>query len=443
MDIAIPITFSIVLILGNGYFSAAELAVVSSKKMRLEQARDEGNPRAQAALEVGEDSDALFATIQVYITLLGFFASAVSATTLSGPFSAWMRSLGVGWLTDISAPLATVIITLIVSYVTIVVGEVFPKRLGWAHPEAVSMALAPSLKAFSLIAKPLVKLTAGSSEALARLFHVGSPEDHNAVSEDEIKVLVADNEDLLPDEKRMIHEILDMSETVARDIMTPRTDIIFAEDNETVKQTLDRMRGTGYSRLPVFHENQDRITGVVKFKDLLPAVLDDREDDLVGDYTTEAFFVPETKDIFPMLSEMQTNRQQMAIAVDEYGGVSGLITIEDIVEEIVGEIVDETDMEGRYITRLTDTEWLVDGSLPVEDAVESGLPLVESDEYETIAGWLIDLIDTIPQVGEDFEYEGYRFTVQNMRRNRIQVIRVEKLSQPESAHDGAEGDSSK
>ncbi len=433
MDIFIPIIFSIVLILGNGYFSAAELAVVSAKKMRLEQARDEGDPRAQAALDVAADSDALFATIQVYITLLGFFASAVSATTLSGPFAAWMSSLGIDWLTGISGPLATIIITFIVSYVTIVVGEVFPKRLGWAHPEAVSMALAPSLKVFNFIATPLVKLTAASSEALARLFHVGSPEDHDAISEEEIKVLVADNEELLPDEKRMIHEILDMSDTLARDIMTPRTDIIFVEDVTTVKQTLERMRGTGYSRLPVFHETPDRILGMVKFKDLLPAVLDDREDDLVSDYLTEIPFVPETKDIFPLLSEMQTNRQQMAVVVDEYGGCSGLITIEDIVEEIVGEIVDETDLEAGYVTSLNEREWLVDGSLPVEDAVKAGLPLEESDNYETIAGWLIDMIDAIPQVGEDFEYEGFRFTVRTMRRHRIQVIHVERLPQREPA----------
>ena len=433
MDIFIPIIFSIVLILGNGYFSAAELAVVSAKKMRLEQARDEGDPRAQAALDVAADSDALFATIQVYITLLGFFASAVSATTLSGPFAAWMSSLGIDWLTGISGPLATIIITFIVSYVTIVVGEVFPKRLGWAHPEAVSMALAPSLKVFNFIATPLVKLTAASSEALARLFHVGSPEDHDAISEEEIKVLVADNEELLPDEKRMIHEILDMSDTLARDIMTPRTDIIFVEDVTTVKQTLERMRGTGYSRLPVFHETPDRILGMVKFKDLLPAVLDDREDDLVSDYLTEIPFVPETKDIFPLLSEMQTNRQQMAVVVDEYGGCSGLITIEDIVEEIVGEIVDETDLEDGYVTSLNEREWLVDGSLPVEDAVKAGLPLEESDNYETIAGWLIDMIDAIPQVGEDFEYEGFRFTVRTMRRHRIQVIHVERLPQREPA----------
>lgn len=195
----------------------------------------------------------------------------------------------------------------------------------------------------------------------------------------------------------MIHEIIDLGDTTAHEIMTPRADIMFVEDTETVKQALDRMRGTGYSRLPVFHEDYDRIVGVVKYKDLVPALMDDREDAQVGEFAHEAFFVPETKDIFPMLSEMQTSRQQMAIVVDEYGGTDGLITIEDIVEEIVGEIIDETDLESKYVTQLSDTEWLVDGSLPVEDAIELGWPLEESDDYETIAGWLIDMVDTIPR----------------------------------------------
>ena len=177
----------------------------------------------------------------------------------------------------------------------------------------------------------------------------------------------------------------------------------------------------------MFHEDHDRIVGVVMYKDLVPAILDDREDDLVGEYAQEAYFVPETKDIFPMLSEMQTSRQQMAIVVDEYGGTDGLITLEDIVEEIVGEIVDETDLENKYLTPLSETEWLVDGNFPVEDALELGWPVRESEDYDTFAGWLLDAVDTIPQLGDEFEIEGYRFVIESMRRRRIQVIRVVKL----------------
>lgn len=429
MTIAISIFVTFILIIANGYFSAAEMSLVNARRTKLQAEADEGDARAVKALEVGAQSDELLATIQVFITLLGFFASAAAATTLSEPFAAWMESLGLSL--SVAGPLATVIITLIVSYVSIVIGELFPKRIALADPEGVSKSLAGSVAAFEHAARPLVKLTSASSNGLARLLHVKTADDRQSVSEEEIKYIVTDNDELLPDEKRMIHEIIDLGDTTAHEIMTPRADMMFVEDTETVKQALDRMRGTGYSRLPVFHEDYDRIVGVVKYKDLVPALMDDREDAQVGEFAHEAFFVPETKDIFPMLSEMQTSRQQMAIVVDEYGGTDGLITIEDIVEEIVGEIVDETDLESKYVTQLSETEWLVDGSLPVEDAIELGWPLEESDDYETIAGWLIDMVDTIPQMGDDYEINGYRFVVQSMRRHRISIMRVQFTGRPQ------------
>ena len=244
------------------------------------------------------------------------------------------------------------------------------------------------------------------------------------VSEDEIKELVDDADELLEDEKRMIGEILDLDELTVSDVMQPRVDIIAAQDSETVYAVLERMRGTGYSRLPVYHESLDQIIGIVHYKDLIPAVLDGEVDGPVTDYVHEALFVPETKDLFPLLSEMQTNRQQMAIVVDEYGGTDGLITLEDIVEEIVGDIIDETDAETALVTRLGEGEWLVDGRCPVENAQELGWPVVESAQYETIAGWLLDTVDVVPQVGDEFVVDGYRFKVRTMRRRRIRTLHV-------------------
>lgn len=433
MSIGVAILITAVLILGNSYFSAAEMSLCVARRTRLQAFIDEGRPGAKRALALAEEPDEVLATIQVYITLLAFFASAVAATTFSDPFAQMLAGLGVP--ANVANPLSTVLITLLVSYITIVVGELFPKRVGLSDPEGWSIRLAPSFLFFQKLAKPLVVLTAASSNALAKIFGVRSAEERQVVSEEEIKYIVTDNKELLPDEKRMIHEIIDLGDTVAHEIMTPRPDMIFVEDIETVKQALDRMRGTGYSRLPVFHEDHDRIVGVVMYKDLVPALMDDRADDPVGDYVNEAYFVPENKDIFPMLSEMQTNRQQMAIVVDEYGGTDGLITIEDIVEEIVGEIIDETDLESKYVTKLADDEWLVDGSFPVEDAIEMGWPLKASEGYETIAGWLLDAVDTIPQTGDEFEVNGYRYTIQHMRRRRIQTMRVKRLEVPETEED--------
>ena len=247
------------------------------------------------------------------------------------------------------------------------------------------------------------------------------------VSEEEIKELVDDNDELLDDEKRMIGEILELDELTVSDVMQPRVDIIAVQDTETVRTALERMRGTGYSRLPVFHEDLDHVIGIAHYKSLVPAVLDGDTDGPITDHMQKALFVPETKDLFPLLSEMQTNRQQMAIVVDEYGGTDGLITLEDIVEEIVGEIIDETDSEVPYVTRLTDDEWLIDGRLPVEDALNMGWPVVESDQYDTIAGWLLHVADAIPQVGDEVVVEGYRFKVRTMRRRRIRTVQVMRL----------------
>lgn len=263
------------------------------------------------------------------------------------------------------------------------------------------------------------------------------------VSEEEIKDIVADNDELADDEKRMIHDIIDLGDMSVHEIMQPRVDMIMVEDTETVRTAVERMHGTGYSRLPIFHEDADHIIGIVHYKNLVGPLIDGREDDLAVKYAFEPLFVPETKDIFPLLKEMQTNRQQMAIVVDEYGGTDGLITVEDIIEEIVGEIVDEYDMEGKEITKLSDGVWRVDGRFPVEDAAALGWPVSEPEDYETIAGWLIDTLDFVPEMGDEFTVGGYSFKIERMRRSRISTIRVERLAGGADVAEEGEGQQEK
>jgi len=280
------------------------------------------------------------------------------------------------------------------------------------------------IKLVERLTRPVVALLTASTNLIARLFGIKSADDRQNVSEEEIKFLVTEQDTLLDEEKRMIQEIFDLGDTVAREVMTPRVDMISIEDDTTVGSTINRMRGTGFSRLPVYNENPDRIIGIAMLKDLLVPLADDRVDDPITDYMREAMFVPETKDILPLLGEMQTSHQQVAIVVDEYGGTAGIISVEDIVEEIVGEIADEFDPDNKYQTQLSETEWLIDGRLPTDDALELGFPVSEGDSYETIAGWLLDTIDSVPQVGDSFEVEGFTFKVQSMRRSRISLLRV-------------------
>ena len=442
MDIGISIVVTLGLVLVNGYFSMSEMAVVNAKQVMLQKEADEGDRRAKRALALATDSGNFLATIQVAITLVGFFASAAASTNLSSPLAQWFSGWGIDWLTFIAPALSPILITLAVSYLSIVVGELVPKRIALSDAERVSKMVAGPLGVFRTIAKPLVWLTSASANALSCLFHIKSSDDRQSVSEEEIKYIVKDNDELLDDEKRMIHDILDLGDMTVREVMQPRVDMIFVEDVETVRQAVDRMRGTGYSRLPVYREDYDTIVGIVHYKDLVAPILDGKGDEPVGHYAYEALFVPETKDVYPLLSEMQTNRQQMAIVVDEYGGTDGLITVEDILEEIVGEIGDETDVEdGKYVSTIAEDEWVVDGRLPVDEAAELGWPVVDSDDYETIAGWLMDTIDVVPQMGDEFVISGYRFKIQAMRRRRISTIRVTRLPEPsgEDASDEAAG----
>ena len=441
MDIWISIVVTFVLVLVNGYFSMSEMALVNAKQVLLQRDAEEGDKRAAKALALAADSGQFLATIQVAITLVGFFASAAAATNLSEPLAHWLSSFGIGWLSAIAPGLAPVLITLAVSYLSIVVGELVPKRIALADAERMSKSVAGPLMVFQKIVSPLVSLTSASANGLARLLRIKDTSERQNVSEEEIKYMVTDNDELLDDEKRMIHDILNLGDMSVHEIMQPRVDMILVEDTDTVHQAIVRMRGTGYSRLPVYHEDIDRIVGIVHYKDLVAPLMDGKDDEPVSAYAYEAMFVPETKDIYPLLAEMQTNRQQMAIVVDEYGGTDGLITIEDIVEEIVGEIVDETDRENPFVEEEGEGCWLVDGRFPVEDAELLGWPVEESPDYETIAGWLLSMLDSVPQTGDAYDFDGYRFKIQSMRRSRILLMRVERLDDDPTVLDGTSEDS--
>lgn len=266
-----------------------------------------------------------------------------------------------------------------------------------------------------------------STSFLHRARRLFSKRTMRDVSEDEIKSLVDDADNLIDDKKRMIGEILDLDELAVSDVMTPRVDMIGISDDETVRSALERMLGTGYSRMPVFHEDLDTIVGVIHLKDLVQPALDGQESQVAVQFCHDAFFIPETKDLFSLLREMQEKRQQMAVVVDEYGGTDGLITVEDIVEEIVGEIIDESDSQHAFLIDQGKGEWIADGRLTVEDACEAGFPIEESPQYDTIAGWFMSVIDAVPQIGREIQHEGFCFRVQDMRRRRIRLLHISRV----------------
>lgn len=423
MDVAISIVVTFLLTLANGYFSASELAVVSAKRAILEPEAEEGDKRSQAVLKLSADSGQFLATIQVAITLVGFASSAFASTSLSDPLGGWFMSLGMP--EAIAQPLAPVIITLAVSYLSIVVGELVPKRIALADSEGVAKSVSGVIRTFMHVARPFVWLTSKSANGLSALLGIASADEREGVSEEEIKYMVTDADELSDQEKSMIHEVIDLGDTIAREVMVPRVDMTAMEDTSTLSEVLTVMRRTGYSRIPIYHDSVDRIVGIAHIKDLISPILDDgRGADPVAAHVRTADYVPDTKDIIPLLSEMQSSHDQMVIVVDEYGGTAGIITVEDIVEEVVGEIEDEFDPDNKYLTQLSDREWLVDGRFSIDDAIELGWPIEDNEEYETVAGFVLELADKLPRPGDVIEKDGYQFRVQSMRGRRLSMLRV-------------------
>jgi putative hemolysin len=422
------------LLLLNGYFAAAEIALISARRAMLVQAAEDGSPGAKAALKLTADPSRLLATIQIGITLVGFMASAAAAVSLGAALEAWLRGLPVPGIGRVAGALSVVLITIIVSYVTLVLGELTPKRIGLRYADAVAQSVSRPIAVMARLTAPAVWVLARSTDAVSRLLRV-EPGGRPGVTEEEIKLLVTEQGTLLDEEKRMIHEIFELGDTVAREIMVPRVDAEMLPRTAPVDDALRVFRRTGFSRLPVYDEDPDRIVGTLLLKDIVVAGRPGEfPDGVVAELMRPPFFVPETKPILGLLAEMRGTRSHMAIVVDEHGGTAGLVTIEDIMEEIVGEIADEFDPDRQYVRPVAEGEWVVDGRLPIEDVRDIlGVPVPESEEYDTLAGWVLMELGHIPVPGETVTAHGAVVRVQTVRRRRIVRLGVSTVSSPEQA----------
>ncbi len=424
--------WEILLILGfillNGYFAAAEIALISARRAALTAAAEEGSAGARAALKLTQDPSRLLATVQIGVTLLSLGSSALAAVSLGSVIETWLRGLPVPGAPRFAAGLSVLIVTLAVSYLTLVLGELTPKRIGLRYAERVASAVSRPIGLLSTAAAPFVWLLSASSGVVTRLLGV-QPGGRPGVTEEEIKLLVTEQGTLLEEEKRMIHEIFEIGDTVAREIMVPRVDAVMIADDAPLGDALGVFRRTGFSRLPVYHEDPDRVVGVLLLKDIVVGALPEHlEVQTAADMMRPPYFVPETKQILGLLTEMRATRSHMAIVVDEYGGTAGIVTIEDIVEEVVGEIADEFDRDRQYIQPLSATESVVDARLNIEDAREMlGLDVPGSEEYDTLAGWVLMELGHIPTSGETVTTEdGTRVRVATVRRRRIVRLTVTK-----------------
>ena len=430
-ELTVKLVLLTVLILVNAFFAMSEIAIISLNDAKMEKMADEGHKKAKLVLKLTSNSTKFLSTIQIGVTLAGFLSSASAATSFAEMLTDAITKV-VDVPQSVIAPVSVVVITLIISYFSLVFGELAPKRIGMQVPEKVAFAVVKPLLVISKITTPFVKFLSLSTNAVVRILGFDPNADEEVVTEEEIRMMVdvGGEKGVIEDtQKEMINNIFEFDDLDAGDIMTHRTDVIAADINTV---TLDEFMGLaieyGRSRIPLYDEDIDNIVGIVYVKDLLKYVGKEvKAKGTLKNIMREPYFIPETKACGELFKEMSSRKIQMAVVVDEYGVTAGILTLEDIVEAIMGNIQDEYDQEDEEISKIDDNTFTVDGTIDIEEIDELiGKALPEGD-YETLAGFIMDELQCIPKDGEMNEviFENVKFTVLKVDDKRIEKIKVE------------------
>lgn len=426
------IFFLVILIICNAFFAASEMALISLNDNKVRLMADNGDKKAVILYNLLSEPSRFLATIQIGLTLAGFLASAFAAGSFAGELAYGLHKIGVPIPEKMLETISVVIITLILSYFTLVFGELVPKRLALQKAEAISMFVAVPLTVLMKMSSPFVKLLTISTNMIVRIFgvdpHAG---DHN-VTEEEIRMMVdvgKENGTIQETEKLMINNVFELDNTTVSDIMTHRTNIAAIPIDYSLIETVRFVNIEKYTRFPVYEENIDHIVGILHSKDLIQFIenCDDNRFNL-KELLREPYFVLESKTIDVLFKDMQKNNVHIAIVVDEYGGIDGIVTIEDVIEEIVGNISDEYDEETivEEIEKLDDRTYLIEGTTSlddVKDLLKIDLPV---EEFDTLSGFVIGQLGYIPSNGEHpiIEFENFIFKVEEISDRRITKIKV-------------------
>lgn len=413
----------VVLTLVNAFFSASEMAMVSVDQNRLKHDAEDGDKRAESILNLLSDQSNLLSVIQVAITLSGFLNSASAATGIALKFANTINSWGIPYATIV----AQVAITFILSFITIVFGELVPKRLAIVKNEEFARFAVSPITIVSKLFKPFVWLLSSVTNLVLKLIGI-KPEDMEAkITINDIKSLVQQghSQGIIDSvESEMINSVISFDETYAEEIMTPRTEVFMIDINDEFIDYKDDMLSLKYSRIPVYEDDIDNIIGVVYLKDyLLESYISGFENIDIRKIMKPAYFVPERKNINELFSELQNNNRHMALLIDEYGGFAGIVTMEDLIEEIVGNINDEYDHDDPDLIKLSDDVYEVNASISIKDFnYDTGSKIdEESDDYDTIGGFIIFLLGYIPEEGETpfIEFENLSIEVLEVKDKRI------------------------
>ena len=415
-----------ILILINAFFAATEIAFISLNDAKIEKQAKEGNKKAKQIKKMLREPSKFLATIQIGITLAGFLSSAFAADAFADDLAPMLQNLmplGLAAWRNISI----ILITIILSYFSLIFGELVPKRLAMRNSEKIAFGTIGIIRAISIITAPFVKLLTASTNGVSKLFGI-SGTDEETVTEEEIRMMVDVGEEkgsIKEEEKELINNVFEFNDKVVSEIMIHRKDIYAIDINSDIDNILKELDEYKYSRIPVYEENIDNIVGMLFIKDLL-ANVKKKEKVKISKIIREPYFVSENKPIDELFRELQKNKHQLAIVLDEYGGTAGLVTMEDIIEELVGNIFDEYDEEEKEFEKIDDNTFLISGSVSIHDLRKILGVEIPEGEYDTLSGYLIELLGRIPSDDEKPVIETKRVTykIEDYEEKRILWVKA-------------------
>ena len=417
----------LLLILINGFFVGAEIAFVSVRRTRLDELAESGDRRAKRAQRLMRDPGRFLAVIQVAITFLGALASAVAAVSIVTVVAEPLR--GVAFLADQADTIALLLVTFIVSVVSIVLGELIPKGFALANPDRIALAVSGPITLFAKVVSPLVAVLVLLTKVISKPFGI-DPTRTPELSAAEIRLIVEQGSQqgvLEAEEEQMISAVMSLSDSKLHEVMVPRIDIVAIDQEASFDDAVTLVLTEGHSRTPLYKESVDHIVGILYAKDLLRIIAAGGPRPRLRDIMRPALFVPESQSVDDLLHELQRRRVHMAIVLDEYGGTAGLVTIEDLLEEIVGEIQDEFDEEEPMKVMVRDGEAILDGRADIDllgELVNPPLELEDDEEYDTVGGFVYHRIGRVPVVGDTVAVDPFKITVIKVIGRRVGKVRV-------------------
>ena len=411
----IEIGLVLLLVVVNAAFAGSEVALISLREGQLRRLEAEGG-QGRLVARLAHDPNQFLSTIQIGITLAGFLASAAAAVSLAEPLVPLLGVLG-----DAAGPVAVVLVTMLLTYLTLVVGELAPKRIALQRPERWARRAARPLTMITTLTRPAVWLLSKSTDLLVRLAGADPNRQREAVTEEEVRDMIATGGSFRPDQRRILVEAIEIAERRLSDVLVPRRDVVALPADASTVVGIRELVGTTHGRAPVYHGDLDNVIGVVTLQDLVDA------DGRVADHARPALVLPESMGVLDALRRLQAERQQLAVVINEYGGTEGIITVEDLLEELVGEIYDEFDRDSRHLQREPDGSIVLPGSFPIHDLPDLGISLPEGPPYATIAGLILERLGRLPDPGETADVDGWRLEVLEVDRRAITRVRLVPL----------------